>query len=490
MAEAKKNVNRSKSRKLWTKIGIGAAAVAVVALVLVSYFTSTTYYRSKTALEIAEHDISAAEYNYYYGNAYQNVYASVQETYGEYADSVLNPELPLEEQKYAEDQTWAEYFHELTVSNLEEIYAFYDKAVEAGYTLSEEGAAENAELFELIEDNAAASGYTVDNYLQAVYGKGVNEKVYTKLVEIVSLSTEYAEEINNGFTFTDEERAAYYEENKNDVDSITARIYPIMFVTEENSESTTATLTYDEAKAYAEDAKTAITDEESFIDFVVSLQSEDEKENYADGASTLYSGLSYSYFANTEMSDWLFDEARAEGDMVVIEDAEAFYVAYFVSRTNNDYLLTNMRHILVTPEEDEEGNLVEGAMEAALTNAETLKAEWEANGATEDYFASLANVYSADGDGTTGGLYEDVFQGQMVDEIDAWLFDDARQAGDSEIIETTYGYHVMYFVGYGDNYQTKTIEDGLRSEKYEAWRTEAMEGHEAVLHQDGIDLVR
>jgi len=489
MAEAKKNVNRSASRKLWTKIGIAAAAVAVVALVLVSYFTSTTYFRSKTALEIGEHDISAAEYNYYYGNAYQNVYASVQQTYGEYADAVLNPELPLDEQMYAEDQTWAEYLHELTVSNLEEIYAFYDKAVEAGYTLSEEGVAENEDLYEIIDANAAASGYSVDNYLQAVYGKGVNEKVYTKLVEIVSLSTEYSAEINDGFTFTKEERAAYYAEHKNDVDSVTARIYPIMFVTEDGT-STTATLTYDEAKAAAEEAKTAVTDEESFIDFVVSLQDEENKEAYADGASTLYSGLSYSYFANAEMSDWLFDEARAEGDTIVIEDAEAFYVAYFVSRSDNDYLLTNMRHILVTPEKDEEGNLVEGAMDAALEQAETLKAEWEANGATEDAFASLANAYSADGDGTTGGLYEDVFQGQMVDEIDAWLFDAARAEGDSEIIETTYGYHVMYFVGHGQNYQTKTIEDALRAEKYEAWRNEALEGHEAVLHQDGIDLVR
>ena len=57
------------------------------------------------------------------------------------------------------------------------------------------------------------------------------------------------------------------------------------------------------------------------------------------------------------MSDCLFDEARAEGDTIVIEDADAFYVAYFVSRSDNDYLLTNMRHILVTPEKDEEGNV-------------------------------------------------------------------------------------------------------------------------------------
>ena len=34
----------------------------------------------------------------------------------------------------------------------------------------------------------------------------------------------------------------------------------------------------------------------------------------------------------------------------------------------------------------------------------------------------------------------------MVDGFNDWIFDEARKPGDVAIVETTYGYHVMYFV--------------------------------------------
>ena len=54
----------------------------------------------------------------------------------------------------------------------------------------------------------------------------------------------------------------------------------------------------------------------------------------------------------------------------------------------------------------------------------------------------------------TGGLYENVTQGQMVPEFDAWCFDEARQTGDHGLVKTTYGYHVMYFVSSAPIWET------------------------------------
>ena len=34
----------------------------------------------------------------------------------------------------------------------------------------------------------------------------------------------------------------------------------------------------------------------------------------------------------------------------------------------------------------------------------------------------------------------------MVAEFDGWCFDESRQTGDSGLVKTTYGYHLMYFV--------------------------------------------
>ena len=52
-----------------------------------------------------------------------------------------------------------------------------------------------------------------------------------------------------------------------------------------------------------------------------------------------------------------------------------------------------------------------------------------------------------DGSKETAGLYEAIrISDSYVESFENWSFDDARKAGDSGIIETEYGYHIMYFV--------------------------------------------
>ena len=66
---------------------------------------------------------------------------------------------------------------------------------------------------------------------------------------------------------------------------------------------------------------------------------------------------------------------------------------------------------------------------------------------TEDAFAALANEKSEDpGSNTNGGLYENVYEGQTVEPFENWCFDENRQPGDTGLVKTSYGYHVMYFV--------------------------------------------
>ena len=46
----------------------------------------------------------------------------------------------------------------------------------------------------------------------------------------------------------------------------------------------------------------------------------------------------------------------------------------------------------------------------------------------------------------TGGLYTDIYVGQMVEPFETWCFDASRQYGDTGLVKTDYGYHIMYFV--------------------------------------------
>ncbi len=103
----------------------------------------------------------------------------------------------------------------------------------------------------------------------------------------------------------------------------------------------------------------------------------------------------------------------------------------------------DVRHILIMPED---GADTEEAWAAALAKAQEILDGWKAGDATEEAFAELANAHSEDGgSNTTGGLYEDVTNdGTYVTEFESWAVDGARTVGDTGIIQTTYGYHIMY----------------------------------------------
>ena len=92
---------------------------------------------------------------------------------------------------------------------------------------------------------------------------------------------------------------------------------------------------------------------------------------------------------------------------------------------------------------------------------------------TEEAFAALAEQYSEDeGSNAKGGLYENVYQGQMVEAFDAFCFA-GHQPGDTGIVygeSGSYaGYHVMYYVGEGELYSNVIAEEDLRSNKMDDW---------------------
>lgn len=67
---------------------------------------------------------------------------------------------------------------------------------------------------------------------------------------------------------------------------------------------------------------------------------------------------------------------------------------------------------------------------------------------TEGTFGETANQYTMDpGTKVNGGRYQGIRQGQMTKVIDDWCFDPARQSGDTAILRSEYGVHILYFSG-------------------------------------------
>ena len=77
----------------------------------------------------------------------------------------------------------------------------------------------------------------------------------------------------------------------------------------------------------------------------------------------------------------------------------------------------------------------------------------------------------------------------MVTAFNDWCFDSSRKSGDTGIVETEYGYHVMYFVGNTDiTYRDYQIQSELRSADVEQWHTDMLA---AVTVTDGkINYIR
>lgn len=149
------------------------------------------------------------------------------------------------------------------------------------------------------------------------------------------------------------------------------------------------------------------------------------------------------------------------------EELSAYYdnnSANYSTTPKSDLPNVDIRHILIVPESEtpEEDAKAKENAEAALQQCHS---GGEAH--VEEIFLNLVGEYSQDaGSNANGGLLENLAPGQLSTAISDWCFDSAgRSPGDTAVLPSTYGYHVVYFVGYRDNYQWKdTVLSDMRTQ--------------------------
>ena len=170
-------------------------------------------------------------------------------------------------------------------------------------------------------------------------------------------------------------------------------------------------------------------------------------------------------------------EAISDADVAAYYDEHAEeYAAQRVEKI--DKPMVSIRHILIQPEgeQDEDGNYSDEAWAAAEQKANEVLQEWESGDQTEERFGELAQEYSADGSATSGGLYENVYPGQMVTEFNDWCFEDGRGVGDYGLVKTVYGYHIIYFCAASEQvYWYETAKADLTSERASQLEQDAMD---------------
>ena len=115
---------------------------------------------------------------------------------------------------------------------------------------------------------------------------------------------------------------------------------------------------------------------------------------------------------------------------------ESDYAAKGITKEGN---YANLRHILLVPNGETQEDWAK-----CKEDADKLLDKWSKT-ATEANFADMAFANSADtGSSVNGGLYANLSKGQLTKELDDWCFNASRKAGDTAIIKTSAGYHIVY----------------------------------------------
>ena len=232
----------------------------------------------------------------------------------------------------------------------------------------------------------------------------------------------------------------------------------------------------EEAEEPAEDAEAA-DDAEAAEDAedAEAAEAEEEDEDKHDSNTKAYGATKSSLSGVSEdAATWAMSAKKGAKKAFLTSDNSSVYALYVV-RPAYKQETVDVRHILFLTVDTENGNakLSDDEIKEKEAKKNEVWDQWNAladDEKTEDKFAELAEQYSEDpGSSSNGGLYEGVAQGQMVDSFNNWIFDDSRKAGDTDVIESEYGWHIMYYVGNKDYSYRKSLRTTHTQDDYSSW---------------------
>ncbi|MEA4965950.1 MAG: peptidylprolyl isomerase [Oscillospiraceae bacterium] len=237
---------------------------------------------------------------------------------------------------------------------------------------------------------------------------------------------------------------------------------------------------------------------DSLEDTLASYAQQIGKETAEDYLQYIYGPYctvdSYREFLGEYLLASSYLSSKLSAQEITDEALEGYYEENITNYESNglekdDTSMVNVRHILIEPAtvdlaEGDEGydEAVQAAKDDAKAKAEEIYAQWQAGDMTEDSFAALATANSEDsGSAADGGLYEDVYPGEMKEDFNTWCFADGRQPGDTGIVETDYGYHIVYFVGStGESHWHSVVYSDYQNELYSQMCTDLIAAYPAT----------
>lgn len=467
---------------------IAVVIIAILVVLGVRYYTvpnsNEKMNPGNVVMTVGNTDVSVGMYNFYYQNIVKQY---VQYASNGYYDIDLSKDFSTQ---YTTDDdgneiSWQDRFKENTTELIKKNTIYYQKGIESGITLTDA----QKEMIETQLDNiinaASSANLGVNEYIAQTYGDNCGLETLRKYLEQNYISSVYYYQQQIKLRPSEDELNAYFKENENDYKSCS---YAILEAEYDTSSDATKKAAVDNAKA----AIAKITDEDSMKSLIPEFCSDLISKYISAGYFTdesdavdAFAGAMDSKSVKSDVesnfgediADWMFNTDTAVGSLNYYADENAG-VIYIIMKTSQPALdsdsaskVYSVRHILVIPESGDDDSssssssstatkeYTEEEWAAALEKANSILDEYNKGDKTELSFAELAEKYTDDTSSTSvnmnnmyGGGIMDTQLGQMVSDFENWAIDSSRKYGDVEIVKSSYGYHIMFFISYCPQY--------------------------------------
>lgn len=507
-AKKAKNPGLSKAKKI-----IGKVIAVVLAVVIVfgavggvlNFFGTPQKVIKISVAGDKDYSFSLAEFNFFYylvwsqiqNTAYQYEYqysqyygagAGATVTGYDYTKSPASQEYKDDYSNFTgikladlnkDSATWADVMEFAAISQLMQTKYGAKMAKSAGLSVTPEQQTEIDKQITDYADSAKENDFSTNRYLRKLFGNGITEKLVREILTEQTLADAYFEKFSSDAqnAVTDEQVNEKYNSAPESYNVVTLRAYPFAAEYDEKADDAAKEEARKKAKAKADAFLASATDEQKFIKLAETelKKDDDTKDRDPDETTAMKNAYKADVTSNIseEVAAWAFSADTKAGDSKVFAATEDdFFVVMLTVEQHKDTTSSgnDVRHILFKfpkAQKDADGK------EIAITDAQKAEVKAKAEkvlalyleNPTEENFVKLTNENTEDvdteGKPNNGGLYEGVTaSSSYVESFLKWSIDEARKPGDTEIIETEYGYHIMYYV----KSQGETWEQNIRNE--------------------------
>lgn len=423
------NRETKKSKVLFGVFVFLVVAIAVAGIIFLKHQKTIAPY-----IKVNGENITKAEFDYYRAlekASFLNENSSIFSMFD--LDMTV-----IETRPYDDTMLFSDYFDQLATQQIVKTKALKDAAKAEGFEY--DTTAEYEETIANIKEMAKEQNKDYKEYLKLLYGSEATEDALEPVIKENIYSLAYYAKLQKDKRPSDEAVKAYYEENKKQYDSVDYHIL--------NISAEVPTTKKDEAgnevpyESTEEDIKAAMEEAKK--------KAEEARETVAaEGEEIINASMQNSYF-HESLHAFLYEDIRKAGDTSVMENTpyNAYLVACFDKRYLDETPTESARVIITT-----------------TVDAQTILDEWKAGEATEASFIEILAKYDENGSIINEGLYEDISDGMVNDELFAWMSAPERKVGDTlaKNIDGEANY-VLYYTGKTDPKWKKAVRNVLLSQ--------------------------